>query len=377
MKLDFFKTIRDEPIAPNEWMGDLDDAVLGRWPSWENSASRYVAHPRVAEAVNVAIALGKPLLVTGEPGVGKTQLANAVAWQLGLGQPEKFVAKSVSEAKDLFYTYDALARFHAIEVSRHMSGRQIKDMTAADSDKIISRPDNPLNFIDYNGLGRAILSAHKKPLVKDFLLPGQGDGTRYKHPGTPLKSVVLIDEIDKASSDFCNDLLNEIENLVFTVPEVRTQATAPMPPNLRPIVIITSNRERELPAAFLRRCIYTHIPYPKHTEPGKIAKPGEYVIENILSLRLDEAFTYSQFARSLIAFVQQLRTRNLSKAPGTAELIDLMELLAVQADLEQPFLAQPKLFDQLVVALAKTDGDADITRQQLAAGVDQLNQDPS
>lgn len=374
MKLDFFKTIRAEPVSPSDWMGALDAAVLGRWPGWEESASKYVAHSRVAEAVNVAIALGKPLLVTGEPGVGKTQLANAVAWQLGLGQPEKFVAKSVSEAKDLFYTYDALARFHAIEVSRHMSSRPSAELTTQDAEKVIGKPDNPLNFIDYNGLGRAILSAHEEADVKAFLLGDQEEGTKYKHPGKPMKSVVLIDEIDKASSDFCNDLLNEIENLVFTVPEVRTQATPAMPSHLRPIVIITSNRERELPAAFLRRCIYTHIPYPKHTLPGEIAEPGAYAIENILSMRLSEEFTYSTFARSLTDFVHQLRGRNLGKAPGTAELIDLMELLAPQADLDKPLLEQPELFDQLVVALAKTDGDAEITRRLFTSAIAQENQ---
>ena len=140
----------------------------------------------------------------------------------------KFEIKSTSTARDLFYTYDALKRIQDIH-----SGVSSSEL---------------LNYITYQALGLAILKTKEPSEVKNLL------SAEFAHVGKS-RSVVLIDEMDKAPRDFPNDLLNELEHLYFRIPElgnVKVEAD----PTLQPIVIITSNSEKDLPEAFLRRCIY-------------------------------------------------------------------------------------------------------------------------
>src|SRR5215475_5318615 len=175
----------------------------------------YILLPQLATTVNVALALNQPLLVTGEPGCGKTALAWAVAVQLGCRVLE-FHTKSTSTARDLLYQIDSLRRFH--------------DASTGDA-----RARDASAYLAYRALGEAIRS--------------------------PTATVVLIDEIDKAPRDFPNDLLNELDRMEFDVPELpddqRRKASV-----ARPIVIITSNSERQLPLPFLRRCVFHHIEFP-------------------------------------------------------------------------------------------------------------------
>ncbi len=195
---------------------------------------RYLADQGLVDAVNVALVLGQPLLLTGEPGTGKTQLGYHLAWELGLGDPLKFETKSNSVSRDLFYSYNTLGRFHAAQTNE---GSQ-----------------NPIDYITYNALGRAILLT-KSSLEVLSLLPPQ-----FMHNGA-TRSVVLIDEVDKAPRDFPNDILNEIEGMYFRIPEFKNTLVE-ADPVLRPIVVITSNSEKHLPDAFLRRCIFYHIDFP-------------------------------------------------------------------------------------------------------------------
>ena len=218
--------------------GSTASARSAVWP--ENTDRRrmtdpagYLADAGLTDAVNVAVTLQQPLLVTGEPGTGKTQLATSVAYELELPPPVTFHTKSTTSIRDLFYSYDSLRHFHD---AQFQSGTpEIED------------------YIEYEGLGLAILLG-MEPEAADPLLPEALRGRG------PTRSAVLIDEIDKAPRDVPNDMLNEIENMTFTVKE--TGRTFAAPDHLLPIVIVTSNSEKTLPDAFLRRCVFYHITFP-------------------------------------------------------------------------------------------------------------------
>ncbi len=282
--------------------------------------SNYRPHPELVDAVEVAMELGKPLLLTGEPGSGKTGCAKWVAAKYGLPRFHKFVAKTTSVATDLFYTYDALGRFSASQLGQFSEEERL-------------RAANPGAFIEYAALGKAILAAHPTKDVSRFLdkaMPG------FSHPGKPERSVVLIDEIDKAPKDFPNDLLDEIDTMRFRVRELGDAETPDLKEvGLRPIIIITSNSERQLPEPFLRRCAYFHIPFPKRrSEAGGQAEiEGDYFLEDIVAAHFEPEMATSRLARDGITYFQQLRDLRqpiLVKRPSTAELLDWLSVLSGQ-----------------------------------------------
>lgn len=282
--------------GPSRGLGTQRDPVeLPSSRSLErNHPAGYIPDPGLIDAVNVALLLNQPLLLTGEPGTGKTQLAYSVSWELGFDPPLKFETKSTSTARELFYTYDTLGRFHAAQTGE---GSQAN-----------------LDYITYNALGVAILRANEETAVAKWLTQGKG----FVH-GRRRRSVVLIDEIDKAPRDFPNDILNEVEGMYFRVPELG-DAKIVAEEAMRPVLIMTSNSEKNLPDAFLRRCIYYHLPFPDRDRLVQIinARVGQF--------RDDK----SPLLAEALALFFLLREPNvgLAKKPSTAELLGWLMFLS-------------------------------------------------
>ena len=225
----------------------------------------YIASIELQEAVNVALALQRPLLIKGEPGTGKTLLAEAVAEQLK--RPlYRWHVKSSSKAVEGLYTYDAVQRLH----DSRFGDKDVGDIR---------------QYIRFGGLGQAF---------------------RSDEP-----SVVLIDEIDKADLEFPNDLLHELDQMSFSVFETGDTHTA----KHRPLVIITSNNEKELPDAFLRRCIFHFIAFPEPELMAQIVKVHHPLVRQTL---MDEALARFYWLRTL---------PDMRKKPSTSELIDWLGAL--------------------------------------------------
>lgn len=244
--------------------------------------NQYIAAPSLQNAVNVAVSLGRPLLVKGEPGTGKTLLAHNIA----LGLNKKLIIwniKSTTKARDGLYVYDTVQRLN----DARFRDRDISDIS---------------QYIKLGKLGEAFTA--------------------------PEQVVLLIDEVDKADIEFPNDLLNELDEMNFYIPETRETIEAKQ----RPIVIITSNSEKELPDAFLRRCIFHYIEFPDPELMADIV--GVHypdVEESLLRAVLKQFYILRQ--------VDEFR-----KKPSTSELLDWIQALIAggvspkRVEKEIPFL---------------------------------------
>jgi len=228
----------------------------------------YVATEDLTVAVNAAVTLERPLLVKGEPGTGKTELARQVADALGLPMIEWHI-KSTTKAQQGLYEYDAVSR--------------LRDSQLGDA-----RVHDAANYIKRGKLWQAF----------------QADG----------KVVLLIDEVDKADIEFPNDLLQELDRMEFHVYETGETVVA----RHRPIVIITSNNEKELPDAFLRRCFFHYIRFPDIETLKQIVEVHHPGIKDAL------------LTTALTQFYEVRETAGLKKKPSTSEVLDWLKLLLAE-----------------------------------------------
>ncbi|MEO0868555.1 MAG: MoxR family ATPase [Cyanobacteria bacterium J06642_11] len=220
----------------------------------------YLPELGLKKALNLAIALQRPLLLEGEPGCGKTRVANALAYELSCKQlgdrtpdPDKpndwwnfyiWNITSTSRAQDGLYTYDAVGRLRDAQLIGSDPERLKKYLGKTETTALEDRLSDKMRYREFGALGQALRDQTYRP-------------------------VLLIDEIDKADSDFPNDLLLELDELRFTIPETDENIKPPKAHN-KPIILITSNREKPLPEAFLRRCLYYYVPFPAESTLRRI-----------------------------------------------------------------------------------------------------------
>jgi MoxR-like ATPase len=306
-----------------------------------NDQDYYKPSSELLAAINTALFLRRPLLLSGDPGTGKTECADFVARQLRNAYPDKFNVekalrfntKSVSQSTDLFYSYDAMGHF---------------------GDKENRKKEY---FISFNSLGAALLATQKQN--EDWIaFRNYKSEVVDKYIG--FGSVVLIDEIDKAPRDFPNDLLAELEKppFKFRIKELNDLELT-QNPEKPVVVIITSNNEKGLPDAFLRRCVFHHINFP---DPA-----------TLLSIITSKLKQENPFFETAISLFLDIRTRkNINKQPATSELIDWItclkerELLSTQLqNLKNADSSYRKQIADTLGIIAKTKTDFETLKKDI------------
>ena len=262
----------------------------------------YLTNESLEAAVNCALALERPLLVKGEPGTGKTLLAQAIAETTGL-ELIHWPVKSTTRAQDGLYVYDTVQRLY----DARFGDGDVKDIR---------------HYIKLGPMGRAFRA--------------------------DKRVVLLIDEVDKADLEFPNDLLHELDRMRFVIPETGDEVIAAH----RPVVVISSNNEKELPDAFLRRCVFHFIDFPDAERMKRIVRVHHPNVDGAL---VDQA---------VVAFYELRAVPRLRKRPSTSELVDWITVL-MEADIGRERLIRELPF---LGVLLKKEQDLELLRAVRAAG---------
>jgi MoxR-like ATPase len=262
----------------------------------------YLTNDSLEAAVNCALTLERPLLVKGEPGTGKTLLAQAIAETLDLPLIH-WPVKSTTRAQDGLYVYDTVQRLY----DARFGDGDVKDIR---------------RYIKKGPMGQAFSS--------------------------PTRMVLLIDEVDKADLEFPNDLLHELDRMRFTVAETGDEVAA----TERPVVIITSNNEKELPDAFLRRCVFHFIDFPEPELMKRIVRVHHPQVDSGL---IDQA---------VVAFYELRSLPRIRKRPSTSELVDWISVLKRAGVGEQRFIRELPFLGVLL----KKEQDVELLKQAKKSG---------
>ncbi|OKH53946.1 ATPase [Calothrix sp. HK-06] len=286
----------------------------------------YLPSNDLIEAVNLAIALERPLLLEGEPGCGKTRLASSVVYEftqknqeylkkLGNQNPENqnstqvwwsyyiWNIKSTTRARDGLYRYDAVARLRDAQLIGMMGTNPVMGMMGTNIEQLQEY---------LNSTGELKKRLKDKTSYREFGALGQALRNHSYRP------ILLIDEIDKADSDFANDLLLELEELRFEIPETGEKVSTP---NNKPIIFITSNREKPLPEPFLRRCLYFYVEFPQKEK-----------LKEIIELRFSKQSVnkeklVNKAIESFYEIHDKLKDYPGIRPPGTSEFMDFITAL--------------------------------------------------
>ena len=317
---------------PLEYTGKIHPPSGGIWNEQVNrKLYPYYPDNGLKEAVKLAIQLNRPLLLEGEPGCGKSELARAVFYEFSQREGENWHFRlwniqSTSKAQDGFYTYDYIGRLQAAQIA------QLEKLKSTNPEDYIGRlqaaqlsqlekvnSTNPEDYLEYGPLGHA------------FLEHGETDNIKSRN-------IVLIDEIDKADIDFPNDLLLALEDQCFEIKDVRPRRWLTANKDAPPIIFITSNQEKELPNAFLRRCLYHYVEFPDEKAlidiiNGRFSAPPETLINaaigRFLALRED----------------MNDNKEETDKKVSTSELIDWFQVLNLHIRNEENGIDETKLND--------------------------------
>lgn len=312
----------------------------------------YLPEPGLKKALNLAIALQRPLLLEGEPGCGKTRIAAALAYELacknfgtqpvnskktkGSKQPKQWWnfyiwnITSTSRAQDGLYTFDAVGRLRDAQLIGSDPQRLRTYLGAKETEDLESRLTDKTKYLDFGALGEALQEQTYRPIV-------------------------LIDEVDKADSDFPNDLLLQLDELRFTISETGTPIGPPE--DNKPIILITSNREKPLPEPFLRRCLYYYVPFPEEEKLRDIIEARF----GLLAAQKEELVDLA--LKKFDGIHRLLEKQPGSRPPGTSELLEfLTALIQENKTIEEAIAELENLAEELPLlgTLVKTKADQDL-----------------